>query len=281
MKHKELEWCCVDGTGMYACEWLPQYEPSIKAVVCLVHGMGEHTGRYNHVAQMLTREGYAVFGFDQRGHGRTEGKRGHTPNYEALLEGIDLMLDEAERKYPDLPRFLYGHSMGGNLTLNYLLRRKPKLTGAVVTGPWLKLAFKPPSLEAAAGRLMEWIFPSFTSNRPMVADHLTSDPEMIKRYVNDKLRHGQITARFFFSVQKAGLWALAHASELEVPLLLMHGGDDQVTSMKASKLFSEQSGSLSTWREWPGFKHELHNELGREEVFTVIREWIKQRIRQA
>lgn len=275
MKHRELEWCCVDGTRMFACEWLPQYEPSIKAVVGLVHGMGEHMGRYNHVAEMLTREGYAVLGFDQRGHGRTEGKRGHTPNYEALLEGIDLMLNEAEQRYPDLPRFLYGHSMGGNVTLNYLLRRKPDLAGAVVTGPWLKLAFKPPSVEAVVGRLMEMVFPTFTSRRPMVADHLTSDPEMIKRYTNDKLGHGQITAKFFFSVQKAGLWALDHASELTVPLLLMHGGDDQVTSLKASKLFADKAGHLVTWREWPGFKHELHNELNREDVFSAVREWLK------
>jgi alpha-beta hydrolase superfamily lysophospholipase len=278
MSHKSLEWLCADGTRMYACEWCLDPAETAIAVIGIVHGMGEHTGRYTHVAKMLNAEGYAVLGFDQRGHGRTEGKRGHTPSYQALLEGVDLMLAEAQRRYPAIPVFLYGHSMGGNVTLNYLLRRQPRLAGAIVTGPWLKLAFKPPSLQAAVGRMIEWIYPKFTNHRPMVAENLTSDPAMIKRYVQDKLGHGQITAKFYFGVHRAGHWALAHADQLSVPLLLMHGGDDYVTSLVASKQFAEQAGSRCTWVEWPGFKHEIHNEIGREKVFIVIRRWLNERI---
>jgi alpha-beta hydrolase superfamily lysophospholipase len=278
MGYREIEWKSADGTAMFACEWSPDPSKPLRAVVGIVHGMGEHMGRYSHVAEMLTAEGYGVIGFDQRGHGRTAGKRGHVPAYEGLLEGVDFILGEARSKHPGAPLFLFGHSMGGNVTLNYLLRRQPDIHGAIVTGPWLKLAFKPPSLQAVIGRVIEKIYPKYTNSRPMVADHLTSDPAMIERYVKDKLGHGQITAKFYFGVHRAGNWALEHAKELKVPLLLMHGGDDQVTSIHASKQFAESTPALSSWKEWPGFKHELHNETGREEVFAVIRGWLDRQL---
>ncbi|MFC5405898.1 alpha/beta hydrolase [Cohnella soli] len=279
MSFSEKEWRCSDGTTMYACEWLPENATDVPAVIGLVHGMGEHMGRYAHVAEMLTAAGYAVLGFDQRGHGHTVGKRGHVPHYEALLEGVDKLLAEARSRYPDVPVFLYGHSMGGNVTLNYLLRRKPDIAGAVVSGPWLKLAFKPPSLQAVIGKVIEKVYPSYSNNRPINAANLTTDPIMVERYVTDKLGHGHITARFFFGVQAAGLWALDHANELSVPILLMHGGDDKVTSLPASKRFAEAAPpALVTWREWPSYKHELHNEIGREDVFEVVRDWLARRL---
>ncbi|XID94847.1 alpha/beta hydrolase [Paenibacillaceae bacterium WGS1546] len=278
MGFSELGWRSADGTKMYAGVWAPEERPTVKAVVGLVHGMGEHIGRYGHVADRLNREGYAVIGFDQRGHGRTVGQRGHTPTYDALLEGVDFLLDEADRRYPGAPRFLFGHSMGGNVTLNYLLRKQPEIRGAVVTGPWLMLAFKPPSLQSIVGKLVEKFYPGYSNNRPIVATNLTSDPEMIDKYVSDPLGHGLITARFFFGVQGAGVWALEHADRLRVPLLLMHGGDDKVTSIHASRQFAKQAGPLVEWREWPDFKHELHNETGREEVFAVILDWLNERL---
>jgi alpha-beta hydrolase superfamily lysophospholipase len=275
MDYREWEWRSADGTRLFACGWRPEEPGRTKGVVGIVHGMGEHSGRYAHVAEMLTDEGYAVLGFDQRGHGRTEGKRGHTPSYEALLEGMDLMLDEAARQYPGLPRYAYGHSMGGNVVLNYALRREGrKLAGAIATGPWLRLAFRPPKMTLVAGRIMERFYPAFTNHRPLAAERLTSDPDMARRYADDKLGHGLITARFFFSIQRAGRWALEHADRLSIPLLLMHGGDDQVTSLAASRQFAERAGPRCTFVEWPHFRHELHNELERERVFSLVRRWL-------
>jgi len=277
MRYEEQTWKCADGEAMFACQWLPDEGQPVKAVVGLVHGMGEHMGRYGHVAGMLVDIGCMVIGFDQRGHGRTEGKRGHTPSYEALLEGVDLLIAEARRTYPGAPLFLYGHSMGGNVTLNYLLRRQPDIAGAIVTGPWLKLAFKTPTLQTVIGRVVEKIYPQYTNNRPLNANHLTSDPAMIERFRSDPLGHGHITAKFFFSIQRAGLWALQHAGELRVPTLLMHATDDSVTSAQASKQFAESAGGICRWIGWQAFRHELHNETGREDVFEVIRQWIAER----
>jgi alpha-beta hydrolase superfamily lysophospholipase len=278
LRYREFEWQSAIGKPVFACEWRPEDEAAVKASVILVHGMGEHSGRYRHVAENLITDGYAVFAFDQYGHGRTEGKRGHTRSYEDLLEGIDRLLAEAGRRFPGKPKFLFGHSMGGNLTLNYLLRRRPDIAGAVVTGPWLRLAFDPPVIPLAFARVLERIYPGLSNNRPLQANHLTSDPDMVRQLAEDTLGHGRITARFFLGVHRAGRWALDHASELTVPVLLMHGGDDKVTSLEASRRFAEKAGSRITFREWPGFRHELHNEVGREEVFSVIRAWLAQQI---
>ncbi|WEK55880.1 MAG: lysophospholipase [Candidatus Cohnella colombiensis] len=280
MTYKEMEWACADGNKMFACVWSPEHTRSAKAIVGIVHGMGEHMGRYQHVAEMLVNEGYTVIGFDQRGHGRTVGKRGHVAKFEELLEGVDNLIAEANRSYPNLPIFLYGHSMGGNVTINYLLRKKPQLKGAIVTGPWLKLAFAPPPIQVIAGKIIQYIYPKYTNHRPLHAASLTSDPVMVERYLNDPLGHGHITARFFFGVQRAGLWALNHANQLQVPMLLMHATEDRVTSSATSKIFAERAGKLVTWIGWPGFQHELHNELERERVFETIKSWLKEQLEQ-
>ena len=114
---------------LYARGWAPKDKP--KAVVALIHGLGEHTGRYAHVGAALTEKGYALLGFDLRGHGKSGGPRGHLPSSEAFMTDIDRFLEETAERYPGLPQFLYGHSLGGLLVLNYALRRKPRLAGVI------------------------------------------------------------------------------------------------------------------------------------------------------
>jgi len=275
MNEREWGWRSRAGQRVFAREWTPGESAAVGAVVALVHGMGEHSGRYRHVAEALAEAGIATLTFDQLGHGLTEGKRGHAGSYEELLEGIDRLLEEAAGRFPGVPVFLYGHSMGGNLTLNYLLRRKPHVTGAVVTSPWLKLAFEPKALQVVAARLMERIYPKYANNHPLEPTHLTSDPLMLAQLREDRLRHGHITAKFFLEIHRAGKYALAHADELQVPLLLMQGDEDKVTSIAASRQFAERAGKRCTFREWPGLQHELHNERQRADVLATIRHWLR------
>ncbi len=275
MNEREWGWQARGGLRVFAREWTPDDARRVRAVVALIHGMGEHSGRYRHVAEALAEDGIVTLTFDQLGHGRTQGKRGHAGSYDDLLTGIDQLLEEAGKRYPGVPTFLYGHSMGGNLTLNYLLRRIPDVTGAIVTGPWLKLAFEPAAVKVVAARLMERIYPKYTDDHPLEPTHLTSDPEMLAALRNDDLGHSHITAKFFLGVHRAGRFALDHAAELAVPLLLMHGGDDKVTSAAASRAFAERAGELCTFREWPGFRHELHNERQRAQVLQTILTWMR------
>jgi len=142
MKHTEFKFKTSDELQLFGQSWQPEDRP--RAAICLVHGMGEHSGRYGHVADRLTQAGYSVFAFDLRGHGKSLGPRGHTPSYRTLLNDINSLLNEVDKNFPELPLFLYGHSLGGNLVLNYVLRRQPKFKGVIVTGPWLRLAFEPP-----------------------------------------------------------------------------------------------------------------------------------------
>ena len=125
MERHEWPFTARDGIPLWGSVWRP---PEARAAISLVHGIGEHSGRYAHVAKALNEAGYALVSFDLRGHGHSGGLRGHAAEYEAFMADIDLLLQETGRRFPGLPRFLYGHSMG-DLVLNYCLRRQPALAG--------------------------------------------------------------------------------------------------------------------------------------------------------
>jgi len=261
-----------DGEEMFARGWTPPGKP--KAIITLIHGHGEHTGRYAHVGAALAENGYALLGFDLRGNGKSGGKRGHTPSYSALLDDISAFLRQMEVKYPGLPRFLYGHSLGGNLVLNYTLRNKPELHGVIATGPWLKLAFNPPAPKVMLGKLMNNLAPGFTQASGLETRALSHDDAVVSAYENDPLVHDKISARLFISIYESGLWALEHAAEFPIPLLLMHGSADRVTSCEASKEFAEKAGSKATFKMWDGWFHEIHNEPEKAKVIQVMLGWL-------
>jgi len=183
MKHSKFKFKTFDGLQLFARSWQPEAKP--RAVICLIHGMGEHSGRYTHVADQLTQTGYTLLSFDLRGHGQSQGPRGHTPSYEALLNDINSLLNEADKNFPELPRFLYGHSLGGNLVLNYVLHRQPKLKGVIVTDPWLRLAFEPPRFKIILAQITNYIWPSFSQKNGLDTKTLSRDPEVVHAYEND------------------------------------------------------------------------------------------------
>ena len=262
-----------DGLELFAHAF-PSKKPP-KAIICLVHGHGEHIERYQHLAAALNDAGYALVGFDNRGHGQSDGLRGHTPSYESLLDDMDTFLTEVDKDYPDLLRILYGHSMGGNLALNYALRRKPKLKGVIATGPWVKLAFEPPAVQVFLGRTMDKIYPAFIQASGLETAALSRDPEVVRAYENDPLVHDKISARLFVGMYESGLWALENAREFPLPLLLMHGSADRITSAEASREFAEKAGECVKLKIWDGLFHEIHNEPEQEEIFKTIINWLE------
>jgi len=227
MKHSEFKFKTFDGLQLFGQSWQPDDVQS-RAVICLVHGLGEHSGRYNYVADQITQAGYTLLSFDLRGHGQSQGPRGHTPSYEALLNDINFFLNEVDKNFPELPHFLYGHSLGGNLVLNYVLRRQSHLKGVIATDPWLRLAFEPPRVKVILAQITNYIWPSFSQKNGLDTKVLSRDPEVVRTYENDPLVHGNISARMFISIYQSGRWALEHASEFPLPLLLMHRGDDKI-----------------------------------------------------
>jgi len=276
MKHSEFKFKTFDGLSLFAQSWQPKNQT--KAVVCLVHGMGEHSGRYSHVADQITQAGYSLIAFDLRGHGQSEGPRGHTPSYEALLQDISSLLEVANKKFPQLPSFLYGHSLGGNLVLNYVLRRQSHLKGVIATDPWFRLAFEPPRFKIILAQITNYIWPSFSQKNGLDTKVLSRDPEVVRTYENDQLVHDHISARMFIGVYQAGQWALEHASEFSLPILLMHGGDDKIISIKASHEFANKKTKDCTLKIWDGLYHEIHNEPEKEEVFKFFIDWLDKKV---
>jgi alpha-beta hydrolase superfamily lysophospholipase len=276
MKTFDMNWKTRDGLNVSAQGWEP--DGRTKAVVCLVHGLGEHVGRYNHVGEALTKSGYILTGYDQRGHGKTDGARGHTPAYDNLMDDIEDFLDQAAQRYPDLPRFLYGHSLGGNEVLNYVIRRKPDLAGVIATGPFLRLAFEPPALRVILGRIMNRIAPGFTQASGLETAALSRDQKIVYAYISDPLVHDKISARMFVSVYDSGKWALDHAPEFPLPLLIMHGSADRITSADASRDFAYKGGKDVTLHIWDDWYHEIHNEVGQAEVFKMMTIWMDARL---
>ncbi len=261
-----------DGEELFAYAFPSENPP--KAVICLVHGHGEHIQRYEHLAKALNQADYSMVGFDHRGHGQSAGKRGHTPSYETLLDDIDAFLTEIREYHPNVPYFLYGHSMGGNLVLNYALRRNPELKGVISTSPWIKLAFEPPAIQVFMGKVMDKIFPAFIQSSGLATTNLSRDPEVVRAYEEDPLVHDKISARLFVAMYESGLWALEHASEFPLPLYLVHGSADKITSATASREFAEKAGDKVTLKIWEGFYHETHNEPEKEEVFKSLIAWL-------
>ncbi|MFZ7102018.1 MAG: lysophospholipase [Peptococcaceae bacterium] len=270
MRH-EYTWVTPDGITIFAQYWEPETES--KGVVNFIHGLGEHSGRYGDLAGEITEQGYVFFTCDLRGSGKSGGKRGHTPSYEFLLNDIEHLLQEARVRYPCKAQFLYGHSLGGNLTLNYVLRRRPDLKGVIVTSPWLKLTLDPPIFKIALGEIIDLFWPSFSQHNGISARALSHDLQVVEEYQRDPFVHNKISVRLFFEAFRAGHWALDHHQEFSLPLLLMHGTEDGITSPQSSEDFAEGI-SQCTLRLWPGQFHELHHEFIKEEFYKFIVSWL-------
>jgi len=276
MKHFEFKLKTFDGLQLFGQSWQPEDQP--RAVICLVHGLGEHSGRYIYAAEQLIQAGCVLLTFDLRGHGQSPGLRGHTPSYEALLQDVSSLLEAANKQFPQLPSFLYGHSLGGNLVLNYVLRRQTQLKGVIVTGPWLRLAFEPPRFKIILAQITNYIWPSFSQKSGLDAKAISRDPEVVHACENDPLVHDHISARMFIRIYQAGQWALEHASEFTLPLLLMHAGDDKIISVKASREFANTKTKDCTLKIWDGLYHEIHNEPEKEEVFKFLINWLDKEV---
>ncbi len=275
MNHFEWSWDSK-GRKVYAQGWSPA---NTKAVVCLVHGFAEFSDRYEHVAKFLGEHGFATLTFDQLGHGKTEGKRGHA-DYEDMLDNVKILLQESDTRFPGIPNFLYGHSMGGNIVANYLLRRQPKeVKAAVITGPLFKLGFEPPAIKVLLAKMMVNIYPKFTEKSELDADAISRDKDEVRKYKNHPMTLNVITAGMFLGFFNAAKYALEHANDLNTPLLIMHGTADRLTSHKGSEEFTRNNtNGLVTLKLWEGFYHELHNEPAEEraQVLNYIASYLNQ-----
>jgi len=280
MQHFETQWKSGDGINIFAQGWEPDSSKP-KAVVCLVHGLGEHTSRYAHVAEAFVKCGYALFGADMRGHGRSGGKRGHIPSLNAILLDIDMLFEQAALRYPKVPMILYGHSLGGIRVLHYSLKRRPDVKGVIATSSGLRTALENQPAKILFAKILGPVFPKVLLHNGLDVNAISHDQSVIEAYNNDPLVHDFASLGFGTIMLGAAKWALQHAAEFSLPLLLLHGSSDAIAFPSGSKDFAEalKLKGKCTLVLFEGAYHELHNEPEKELVFKTMIDWMDDRLK--
>ena len=278
MNHFETSYTTHDGLKLYLQAWMPE---NPKAGLLLVHGLGEHSGRYGHMVEKLNDLGVAVFTFDGRGHGKSsEGKpNAYFDSYEDYLKDINALFGKVKGYLPGKPAFLYGHSMGGGLVTAYVLKYKPQAAGVIISSPAIKEAEgTSPILIAVSGLINRW-FPKLKVLKLDISG-VSRIQEEVEKYKSDPLIYQQnIPARTGFELYQMMRFVQSQAENFELPFLLIHGDADRLTNPKGSELLAQKAKSTDkTFHIFPGGYHELINDSDREEVMEVIVDWVEKRI---
>ena len=266
----------ADGLSLEVRRWQEDAVPHRWTFV-VVHGLGEHSGRYQHLAARFTPLGATVYAMDQRGHGRSGGKRGHAPSLDALLDDIDAVVLRA-RADDGSPVVLIGHSFGGLLAIAYALKHADHIDRAIFSAPLLKVKQRVPAWKRALSTVLPRIAPGMTFSNEVDASLLSHDPGNGPAYTSDPLVHDHITAGLYGDTIARGEEFIMRAPELRVPFLLMQGRDDQIVDPVGSqRFFARAAAPDRAFCLYPGLYHEIFNELDREKVFQDIESWLTQR----
>ncbi|GAB2827751.1 monoacylglycerol lipase [Actinocorallia aurea] len=244
-------------------------------VVVFVHGVHEHGGRYGHVAERLNEAGYACYAVDHPGHGRSPGRRGDIESMDAAVAGVAALVAKAADLHPDVPVFVYGHSLGGLIALSYLTGEPhARVAGAVISAPALDT-----SASNAVQRAFAPVLARFLPGLGVLAldiEAVSRDPEVVAAYKADPLNHtGKIVARTGAAILTSATAMPDRLRGLTLPLLLVHGGEDRLMPVAATELVRAHVSSPDlTVRIWDGLYHEPHNEPEKAEVLAEIVTWL-------
>lgn len=267
-----------DGLELFWRGWVPA-EPV--AVLLFVHGLAEHSGRYERTARHFVGRGLACYGFDLRGHGLSEGGRVHVDRFEDYLADLELVLALVRARHPALPLVLVGHSMGGTIVISRLLARRDGVEGAVVTSPLLGTHPKaePPAVIRAAAGILSRVWPRLLMATHLDAAGLSHDPAVVEAYEQDPLVSHKASPRWYTETMAAIARAHARAGSLEVPMLLMQSGADPLVDPEATRRWARAAPpELVEFVWWEGFYHEMFNELRRAEVYDRVDAWLAARL---
>lgn len=286
----------ADGKRIAWFRWALAANQPRRGVVLMMHGLGEHILRYDPLARMLNSLGVDVIGMDTRGHGRSDGARGNIDSVEHVCKDMDSIREMCLTDVAaNTPLFVFGHSMGGHLSLQYAFREErlrqegaPRphnlpLSGAIIDAPWVKLAFEPPAIKVFFGRLIGRVLPWVALDNGLEPKKLTRDPKMVDDYVNDPLVHRKISGATFLAIndgcQKMHAGQAGPFATLKMPIFLIHGTGDQILSYEASKTFMEQlQAQDKTHITVDGGYHELLMDICKDEFLEHVRQWVTQHL---
>lgn len=250
--------------------------PSPKALIVLIHGYGEHLGRYHHVVAALNAHDYAVVGIDHRGHGQSGGRRADVVAFDDFVDDLQTVIQCLLPDEAVLPRFMLGHSLGGLIATRYALRHQAELAGLVLRGAAIQVGGSTPALARRLGPLMARLAPTLPVLRFRRPGSLSRDPDVERQFDADPLNDtGKLRARMGHQIQWAATDIQNRLERLTLPLLLMHGADDHMTDPQGSVLVHERARSEDkTLILWPGLRHEIFNEPERDEVLGRVTQWL-------
>ena len=271
----ELRHSQARGTSrLWRRTWRPPGQ--VRGAVLLVHGLGEHSGRYANLARHCTDRGFAVFALDHYGHGRSEGQRGHVERFSVYLDGVRALLERVREEQPDVPLFLLGHSMGGLIAAAFLLEAQAGFRACVLSGPAFRTDAEPAAIVMWIARLISWLAPTVPTLGLDPAG-ISRDPQVVRAYVADPLvHHGKLSARLIVEMKAAMQDTVARAPEITLPLLILHGEDDVLTSPAGSREFHERVAARDkTLKIYPGLFHEIFNEPEKDAVLADMTHWLE------
>jgi len=251
---------------------------SPKAVLLIVHGFGEYSGRYGSMAEYFNSRGIAVVAYDLRGHGLSEGKRGLLLDWTEFREDLKAVENEAVRRYPTLPLFILGHSLGGTMSLDYILSAEHSPRGAIISAPALGKPGISPILLGVA-KILSFVLPRLTLSAALDSDSISRDPEECRKYREDPLIHDKASMKMSSELSSVQKRIFSSAAEMQCPLLLTYGGQDQIAPLDPIESFLTSAGSEDKeLKIFEGAYHELHNDIIRMDVYKLYAGWILARV---
>jgi len=275
-QHLERRFAAADGLELHAQTWAADHT---RAHLVLVHGLGEHCGRYQNYVDYFVPLGYTLHGADARGHGRSGGKQGYVERFEQYVADIDQRVAHIRSADPATPIFVLGHSLGSLMTLKYGLDHPAGLSGIIVTGTALRDALVMPKWKRSLATVLSNVTPSLKMDNGVLTKYLSQDPAVIAAYDADPLVHRWGTPRLATEAEKVRAELYRRAGEWSVPLLMLHGGGDRVCLPEGARIFAKQvPAALVTYREFEGLYHEIHNEREQAQVFGEIEAWLEARL---
>lgn len=275
IRESEGSFTGLDGLCLFSKTWRPGGQDP-RAILVIIHGAGEHIGRYPHLVEALVAAGYMAAGYDQRGHGRSEGQRGHINTWEEYRADLDRFLEHVRSSDPGRPVFVFGHSMGSLVALDYLQRRSADLAGAIISGTSIEPAEAAPLYLKIIAKALSLISPKFNIKMPISGDQLSRDPQVAQAYHDDPLVHWDRSVRWGAEGLKVIKDIKSRAGEIDLPVLFLHGENDRAVSSSGARFMYENIASTDkTLRIYPGCLHEPHNDIIHKEVISDILDWLE------
>jgi alpha-beta hydrolase superfamily lysophospholipase len=246
--------------------------------VLIVHGFGEHSGRYGPLTEHLINNSYAVTAYDHRGHGLSDGLPGHVENFGEYETDLQKMVSYLRSRMKSTKLYIIGHSMGGLIALRYIAKNSGDVSAAIISAPLIAVAVPVPAHKLVIARVSARMAPRMRLDNEINPTLLSRDPEIGKAYAVDPLVNRKVSARWFAEATRAMEEVKAWAAQITIPLLVMHGTEDKLASVNATKQLFEQIESRD--KEliiYPGYYHELFNEPEKQELYDRVTDWLSTR----